>query len=260
MRTYRISPSLLNSFSGWLNCSETYAKYWGNSEAPAMSEEEYEEKCKAELLAYINREPQPRNEAADRGTCLNEIVDRLIGAEPSSVADCDKLDGYYLARRNGFEFKFDSRLVEEVACAMRNGIPQFHLSNTYLPEGCDYAIELHGFSDYIFPSQIWDLKTTGKYESEKYANNWQRHVYPVIAADSGAVLTCERFGFYVAECYETKSGLTTGRTWVETYDVNLEQSRAEIMEFITGVVVPQLDAWLVEGLTPNQAIRRESDE
>lgn len=255
MRTYRISPSLMNKFSEWLNCADTYAKYWGNMEAPEVTEAEFEKVTLRELFSYINREPQPLSEAANRGTCLNEIVDCLIGAYPNPSVSWEKVDGRYIAQRNGFTFNFDARMVEDLQLQMRNSIPQYHLENTYELAGCDYSVTLHGYSDYIFPTQIWDLKTTSKYEAETYRDNWQRLVYPVVAVDSGDVLKCETFGFHVVECWKPKGvDVICGRTWRETYDVNVEEARGQIMEFITGVMVPTLDQWHAEGRTPNQNI------
>lgn len=255
MRTYRISPSLLNAFSGWLNADDLYNKFWGNSEQPAMTMDEFQAKQLAELLAYINRDPQPLNEAADRGTCLNEIIDCLIGAEPNPNVWWDKIEGNYIAERNGFRFHFDGDMVEELAHMMRNGIPQFHLSHVYQPQGMDYKVELHGFADYIFPTQIYDLKTTNKYDGEMYRDNWQRLVYPVVAIDSGDMIKCDTFGFLVMEmCQVKETGVLFAKQWKETYDVNLEEARAQIMEFITSVVVPQLNTWQGERLIPNQTI------
>ena len=252
---YRISPSLMNAFGNWLNASEIYERYWGSSNAPALTEQEFVEKQKAELLAYINKEPQPLNEAADRGTCLNEIVDCLIGAEPNPSVWWDKVNGDYEAERNGFHFVFDAQLVEDIQLFMRNGIPQYHLSNVYSPAGCNYSINLHGYADYIFPTQIWDLKTTNKYEGEKYMNNWQRFVYPVIALDREDMMRCDFFGFYAVECHIPTNGTKIiGRAWKETYDVNIADMRSKIMEYLTTVLIPQLDRWHDEGLTPNQTI------
>lgn len=254
-RTYRISPSLMNAFSEWLNAEDTYAKFWGNSKQPEMTCEEYVAKQLSELLSKINKEPQPLNEAADRGTCLNEIVDCLIGAEPNPNVWWDKINGDYEAERNGFHFVFDGEMVDNLAITMRNGIPQFHLRNMYAPQGVDYEVMLHGYADYIFPTYIFDLKTTGKYDGEKYIDNWQRLVYPVVAVDSGDMLRCDCFCFHVVEIIKPKECTKMGgRIWRETYDVNIEQARAEVLEFITAVMVPQLDKWHNDGLTPNQTI------
>lgn len=252
MRTYRISPSLLNSFMEWLNADEMYAKFWGNSETPAMTAEQYERQKLQELLDYINRKPQPLNEAADRGTCLNEIVDGLIGGGGNPNVTWDKVDDAYVAHRNGFTFVFDPALVDHLALTFRNAIPQFHLSHTY--DLGNRRVELHGYSDYIFQSMIWDLKTTERYECEKYACNWQRHVYPVVAVDAGDMMRCDNFTFYAVEMRKDRDGRLTGKPYKETYDVNIEQSRGMVLETLNAVILPQLDAWYALGKIPGQTI------
>lgn len=256
MKKYRISPSLMNSFSSWLNSEETYAELWGNSECPTMSALEFEQKQREELIAYINREPQARNEAADRGTCLNEIVDCLIGSEPNPSIWWDKIDKDYIAERNGFRFSFDGAMVDELALNVRNAIPQYHLTHDYTIDGRE--ITLHGFADYIFPTQIWDLKTTNKYKGEKYANNWQRKVYPVVAVDSGSMIKCEMFRFEVMEIRQNKeTGVLFGSEWKESYDVNIDAFRADVMDFVTSIIVPTLDKWNEQEIIPNQTIITE---
>lgn len=247
-RVYRISPSLLNSFSKWLNAQEDYELYWGKSDAPLVSPEEYERRCYNELIAYINKEPQQPNEAADRGTCLNEIVDCLIGAMPNPLVWWERREGVYVAKRNEFEFEFDAQLVDDVALAMRNGIPQYHLQRLY--RDAEYDVILHGYADYIFPTQIWDLKTTNKYEGEKYRGNWQRLLYPVVAVDDNDLKRCDTFGFLAVECKKLGKEQPTiaGRIWRETYDVNIEEARDIIMEFVTGIVVPQINIWISNGI------------
>lgn len=245
----------MNVFSSWMNAEDDYMKFWGNSDNPSLSMQEYVDKCKRAVLDYINQAPQPLNEAADRGTCLNEIVDCLIGSEPNPSVWWDKIADNYQAERNGFRFEFYGVMVDQLVMTMRNAIPQYHLSYTYTPDGCGYDIYLHGYADYIFPTQIWDLKTTSKYESERYRDNWQRLVYPVIAVDSGDMLRCDLFGFHVMECRKSSdSGVITAEEWKETYDVNIADARSKIMEFLTGVMIPQLDKWNYEGMTPQQTI------
>lgn len=255
MKTYRISPSLMNAFSDYLNAEELWLKFWGNADSPAKSLDEFTAEKRQNVIDYINRAPQPLNEAADRGICLNEIIDCLIGSTPNSSVVWDKDGSKYWAERNGFHFDFDATLVEELELQFKDAIPQYHLRHVYTPRGVDYAIELHGYADYIFPTMIWDLKTTNKYEGEKYANNWQRLVYPVVAVDAEDMIKCERFVFHAVEMFSNKlTGVLHGRRWNEVYDCNIDDARSKIMEFLTAAFVPQFDKWLHDGLLTNQTI------
>lgn len=256
MKRYRISPSLLNKMSDWLNSDEIYNKFWGEAERPAMDADGFRAKQLAELLSYINREPQPPSEAADRGTALNEIVDRLI--DRGSRPDIEVLKGtfFYLCKVGDFSFRFDTALVDSLALMFKTATPQYHLHHLYKMDG--YAVDLHGYADYISPTMIWDLKTTGKYEGEKYAQNWQRWVYPLTALDSGALTVCDNFTFYALEMRKDReSGILTGKPYAETYAVNVDECRDKVMEFIGNVVVPTLDEWHRGGLIDNNNIIRE---
>ena len=256
MKRYRISPSLLNKMSDWLNSDEIYNKFWGEAERPAMDADGFRAKQLAELLAYINREPQPPSEAADRGTALNEIVDRLIDRGSRPDIEVQRDGGAYICNINDFMFKFDRALVESLALMFKTATPQYHLQHVYNLEV--YEVELHGFADYIFPTMIWDLKTTGKYEGEKYAQNWQRWVYPLTALDSGALTACDNFTFYALEMRKDRdSGILTAKPYAETYSVNVEECRYKVIEFIGNVVVPTLNQWHKDGLIDNNNIIRE---
>lgn len=242
---YRISPSLLNKFSDWLNAGDDWDRYWGDSQQPPQSREDYERSKHDELIAYLNGDPQPPMEEADRGTCLNEIIDCLLGNASREDVTWERQDNIYVARKGDFVFRFDGGLVDSLTLTFKTSVAQYHLCHGYRFEGG--VIYLHGYADYIFPTMIWDLKTTGKYAPEKYSCNWQRHVYPVIAVDSQSLTLCERFTFLALEC-RTVDGVITGKTFAESYDVNIEDSRATVLEFATGVVVPWIDRWRRDGI------------
>ena len=248
----------MNAFSNWLNSSDIYEQYWGESEAPEMTQEEFESKQLAELVAMINREPQPPNEAADRGTALNDILDALqFGREVKTQYELAGEGQYYRARLNGFEFKFDASLVHSLCLVFNTALPQYHLE-CEMRTGKGDKVILHGYPDYIFPTMIWDLKTTNKYSGEKYRNNWQRFVYPVAAMLGGAMTRCETFTFYALEMRKERAiGVLTAKPFTETYDVEIDDAEARVREFIESVMLPQLDWLETQGMIPNNNIITE---
>ena len=74
---YRFYATILDAFWGYLNSDVIWDKYWGWSENPPYTPEEFHEQQFQELIDRINRKPFD-NEKADRGTCFNELVDALI--------------------------------------------------------------------------------------------------------------------------------------------------------------------------------------
>ena len=65
MKQYNIYPTLLDSFTNYLNSSVIYQQFWGSSEAPTLTEEEYERQAFQDLINRINRVPF-ESEAADK--------------------------------------------------------------------------------------------------------------------------------------------------------------------------------------------------
>lgn len=254
---YRMSPSFLNKFSGWLNAAEMWDRYWGESAEPPHTPEEFEAMQLKELLAYINNEPQEPNEAADRGTCLNEIIDVLTGATPREDVRVLLCTEYYEAHKEPYTFKFDKSLIYGLCEVYEDAISQYHLLHTYDLSNGD-RVTLHGFADYIFPTEIWDMKTTSRYAHGNYDTNWQRKIYPVVAVDSGAMTECDSFTFDVQVCREQK-GIIVATNYREYYDVNIEDFRAEALSFIETRVVPALNEWEAAGLIPNNNMIKKGE-
>ena len=90
MQIYNFYPSILDTFSNYINCSKTYQKFWGNSESPSKSEEEYEQECFNQLIDKINRVPF-ESEAADKGTAYNELIDCIIEKRKSEIITIERI-------------------------------------------------------------------------------------------------------------------------------------------------------------------------
>ena len=71
---YRIYATLLDSYFNYLNSDVIYERYYGWSENPPYTEEEFRQKQFQELIDRINRRPFD-SEAADKGTAFNEVID-----------------------------------------------------------------------------------------------------------------------------------------------------------------------------------------
>lgn len=87
---YRIYPSLLDRFQAFLDSdeeSEGFRNLDGETGEMKRTAEEIAEAHERELLDAINRAPHEPIEAADRGTCFNEIVDCLVENRGSSRED-----------------------------------------------------------------------------------------------------------------------------------------------------------------------------
>ena len=86
---YRIYATLLDAFWGYLNSDVIWDKYWGWSENPPHTPEEFHEQQFQELINRINRKPFD-SEAADKGTAFNELVDALIENRKPNGMDVER--------------------------------------------------------------------------------------------------------------------------------------------------------------------------
>ena len=180
MNRYNFYPSILDTFNNYLNCSKTYNKFWGNSDEPSKTEEEYEQDCFNQLIDKINRVPF-ESEAADKGTAYNELIDCIIGKRTSDIITIERVNvenktiafnvGY---KNNNFYFNYDTAII--IASSLENSITQQFLeADLTTSKGIVY---LYGYSDYILPDKCIDLKTTStQYTAFKFRNNYQHLVY-----------------------------------------------------------------------------------
>lgn len=196
---YLFYATLLDSFQYYLSSSDIYMKYWGNSENPSKTEEEFEKESFQDLIDSINRVPF-ESEAADRGTAFNEVIDCIIenrksdkmvisrvtslstDIEPNSGEAFETTTGLK-AVYNGRTFIFPIGLCMELANYYKGAVCQVF---------CEAPIEtrfgtvlLYGYIDELLPTSVHDIKTTGNYKHGKFANNWQHIVYPYCLNESG---------------------------------------------------------------------------
>lgn len=249
MFKYRISPSLLDKFQRYLNADADFESDFNYSEETGylMSFEDMVATREKELLDAINKVPEQPSLAASRGTAFNEAVDSMVMHKYRGVHSKEE-DGKIIpildlvgdtinADANGFSFVFDRKLVEDVADIVAEGTMQMHIQAGISTERGD--VLLHGFPDYILPTQITDLKTTDSYIFGKYEHYWQRYAYPYILQKLGLMERVDAFEFLVVEMKtDKKTGITSGTIYKETYtDVSFEKCQAELRWILNGLLI-----------------------
>ncbi|PID94314.1 MAG: HNH endonuclease, partial [Bacteroidetes bacterium] len=182
---YNFYATLLDGFQSYLSSSEIYQQYYGNSENPKISEEDFEKEQFQSLIDRINRVPF-ESEASDKGTAFNEVIDCIIENRKSEKWDIvsDKNNNTIVAGRvKNIEekqvaqtFGFDLKLSVEIAKYLEGALTQQFVESV-LPT--QYGnVRLYGYIDQLMPFKVVDLKTTKSYKAFKYRNNWQHKVYP----------------------------------------------------------------------------------
>ena len=225
---YRITPSLLNKFQDLLDADRHWEEFYGNSDEPSISSEDYYAKCEQELLDTINRIPFV-SEAASRGTALNEIVDCILerrkqrpDMKVERVYEQPGENGDVMALRaelDNFSFLFDINLVNQLTDYFFGATCQYRCEATmdtrYGP------VILYGDVDYIMMDIVYDLKSTSKYSSYgKFCDGWQKDLYPWALIESGDMQTVSGFEYTIVPLTggTATSPLITGEIKKEWYD------------------------------------------
>lgn len=192
MRQYRFYATLLDAFWGYLNSDVIWDKYWGFSDNPPHTPEEFHLMQFDELINRINRVPFD-SEAADKGTAFNDLIDWLISDKADADLTITKTD--YKVRYNNREFTFARSLCNKVAKEMIEAIPQYRVE-AELPTRYGNVL-VYGIIDELLPLKVVDLKTTKNYSFGKFRNNFQHLVYPYALMQNGSDI--REFEYYVVE-------------------------------------------------------------
>lgn len=261
---YFFSPTLLDQYCSLCNSDAIWEKYYGHSETPQYTTEEFHETKYQELIDRINGIKSPTTEAQAKGTCLNEIVDCIIKkkAVPSGgvfIKTIRTLDDYleivmakakptteeertqitkraveFLGRigkafiyasLEEFEFFFDIDFCKGIADYFHDCICQFYVAaNLETEKG---VVELHGYLDYFRMKSIYDLKTTSRgYSFGDYTHYNQRFAYPYCMIKSGMMTEVQdvEFTAYKLVGGNSRNLLITGEQNKEVYTFDMQQS------------------------------------
>ena len=237
---YRIYATLLDAFGGYLNSDVIWDKYWGWSENPPHTPEEFHELQFQELIDRINRKPFD-SEAADRGTVFNEIIDCMIENRKSETVQVEKVykvirEGacdetgkplYYdevqtneviglKATYNNSVFTFPISLCREFANYYKGALTQQRVE-AILPTAYGNVL-VYGVIDELMPASVHDIKTTGSYTVGKFKDHHQHLVYPYALMQNGSDV--RTFEYNIVEF--NKGGYVVD-TYTEMYVFNPER-------------------------------------
>lgn len=258
---YRIYPSLLDKYQDLLDYETIAEEDWNKVSETALERGEFKGcdagdykltpdemylKLEAELIDTINRCPRKPNEAADKGTAFNEIVDCLIEGRGSSREDCKIYSCYnkgglnaikiIRAEINGFVFDYDVKLCKETAKAFDGSVTQYLTSAVM--ETAFGSVEIYGFIDEWVGNRMVDIKTTGKYSFGKYEKKWQRHAYPWCAIESGDAEEIESFTYWVLEWAYQRQGdpLKAKSITEETYTYDHQNTSLLLRQHVESLI------------------------
>ena len=190
---------------------------------PPHTPEEFKEQQFQSLIDTINRVPFD-SEAADRGTCFNEIVDALIENRKPNGVEVERVDGVlYRASYNERTFDFPIALCLEFANYYKGALTQQRVE-AILPT-CFGEVLVYGVIDELMPLSIHDIKTTGNYYVGKFKDHWQHIVYPYCLMRNGGDVRLFEYNIT-----DFKNTYTESYTFVPERDIPILTDHCE--EFI----------------------------
>lgn len=234
--SYNIYPSLLDKFQRLQDTEADFESSFNEGEdGYKQSFEEMYAANEQNLLDAVNRVDKGPIEAADKGTCFNEIVDAIIHKRGSSREDVTieshedpKWGACIKARVNGFVFLFDTDFCKGAARYFAGAASQVR-TEAILPTKYGDVL-LYGYIDELREQTVYDIKTTKSYDSaEKFANGWQRRVYPYCLNTSGdAQVNSFEYTCYQLQGGGVRSPLITGEQYREVYLYDHAQATDEL--------------------------------
>lgn len=232
--SYKFYATLLDGYQDYLRSSEIYREYWGFSENPSKTEDEFEAEQLEGLINRINRVPFD-SEAADKGTAFNEVVDCLIlncktdREDMEIVSDRDK--GVIVVTFKDRKFTFPLNLCREFANYYKGAVPQVYTEAVLQTRYGD--VLLYGYIDELMPTCVHDIKTTSKYSVGKFLHHWQHIVYPYALQQEGNNICDFEYNIAVMAKYGEPKTYTESYTFVPERDIPRLQAHCEgLIEFI----------------------------
>ncbi len=207
--------TLLDAFQNYLDTDELWEKFWGHSDDPKMTYDEYADKQFVEIINRINRVPFT-NDAVEKGTAFNNIVDMLLDGKTDNgqfllqtddekqlitisereikVDDDGQPSETFINQRS-----FSLPVVKEFVNYYEGAMKQYFTKGVL--DTCYGNVELYGFIDYLLPFSIHDMKTAKSYSAGSYRKHWQHIVYPFTLQQNG--INISSFEYNVTNFRET---------------------------------------------------------
>lgn len=247
-RQYNLYPTLLDALNRLISAPKTWETYWGQSETPSKTLEEYEAEVRQQTLDTINRVEREPSREATLGTIFNELLDGFVVDELNMGMLTNEGEVLHI-ERDGFEYDFDVAWLCSLMDYYGKGWVCQQYVETILPTRHG-DVKLYGYVDRYRDGDIVDIKTTGSYTLDKYAEGWQRHVYTLALADRGIVP--QSFTYDVFEWQ--KGERLSAKMYREQYGVNLDQWRDELEGYLNNIVLPLLNYFDASGDITNRKV------
>lgn len=232
---YRIYPSLMDKFQRYLDSEQEFESHWNvtdDGEYRKTLDEIYDANEKA-LIDAINRVPfEGDTSAMDKGTCFNEIIDRILGgrSNESITVVFDDEKGVIRASMLDNEFIYDMELCRTLAACYTGALTQHFCKGTI--DTAYGVVELYGYADIYIRDKVIDIKTTKNYSFGDYENRWQRYVYPYCLTEAGNDVKTFSFDVIKWSGGGVRNPVLSGDKYEEVYGYNHASATLKLKRFL----------------------------
>lgn len=259
--SYQIYATLIDGYTDYLKSDVIWETYWGFSENPPHTPEEFQKIQFQSFIDRINRVPFD-SEPADKGTAFNELVDCLIENRPPSqgfkfenvfdtqvihhperMAITDNTDVTppwdeerqvltgIKATYNNRQFVFDINLCREFSSYYKGALTQ-QFVEAILPTEFG-NVRLYGYIDELMPQSCHDIKTTGRYSVGKFKDHAQHLVYPFCLLKNGMDIRTFEYNIAQIDKYGRWESFTETYNFVPERDIPILRAKVEgLIRFI----------------------------
>lgn len=187
--------------------------YFGNSENPSVTPDEWQNKLFVDLVNKINRVPF-ESETAEKGTQFNNVIDLFVANKTKDSKHELLLDANNVTimdweqEENGMKtyskkYTFPLPLVKEFADYYEDAESQVFVKG--IIDTCFGDVDIYGYLDYLLPFSVHDLKTCKYYQGGKFRKHWQHICYPFCLNKMGN--NVERFEYNITDFKKTYTEL-----------------------------------------------------
>jgi len=252
---YRLYPSLMDKFQKYLDSDQEFESFWNVTPEGEYKKtlDEITEANRQAVLDAINRVSQEPSEAADKGTCFNEVVDcivhnrkperkdiriEVLGTDDNRYIAAHKYDEQavedpafsYETAEPRFTFLYDIAMCREVAAKYHGALSQQYTEAEI--ETSYGTVLLYGYIDEWMKDRVIDIKTSKSYEFGQFDDRWQRFVYPYCLTEQGYEVNMFEFHMLKWKGGTDTNPILSGDFYVESYNYKHDAARMRLRAFI----------------------------
>ena len=167
------------------------------------------------------------SDAADRGTCFNEVIDCIVERRKSDKMILSSTEDTIKATYNNKDFVFNKSEMCSISKRYMSAVTQVRCDGILRFD--DVEINMYGYIDELFSDKIVDIKTTSRApQAFGFRDHWQHRVYPYCLNEMGAKIETFEYHHYVLNEQNNITAFV-----IEPYPIDLDRNKSELINICT---------------------------